>query len=80
MFSDQNGKKRSVNTGASDGFWRTVASEHQDWVHDFETIKYWFKYFEIFVLFLFYFSLCLLTLNNCIEMIVILFIKCLEAF
>ena len=40
MFSDQNGKKRTVDTGASDGFWRTVTSEHQDWVHDFETIKY----------------------------------------
>ncbi len=23
-----------------DGFWRTVTTDPQDWVHDFETIKY----------------------------------------
>ena len=40
MSSDQNGKKRTLDTGVNEGFWGTVVADHQAWGQDLENIKY----------------------------------------
>ena len=40
MFSDQNGKKRTLDMGVNDGFWRTEASDQYAFGPDLENIKY----------------------------------------
>ena len=40
MFSDQNGKTRTLDTSVNDGFWKTMAADYQAWGQDLENIKY----------------------------------------